>query len=660
MNRVTSYINEKLEAEYHQLALWYFVSFMFGIVFYFGSADSPSLSRTILTFIFIVVAGLIPRLTQQLSLKFCSYLIASFCVGIFVSQVRILSTNTNEISNYIVTEVTGKVESVTPTIRGSQLTLNHVTLADKKYTVDKVRVNIKQDFGASLNFGDEIKLEARLFPLQSSMLPNTYDFGFYLRMLGIGATGYALDAPKIIKKQDVAGISSQIQRLRSIIYQRLLAGMDKGRGNFAAAILIGETKGINVEMAKRARYSGIAHILSVSGLHLSLVAMIFFVSARMLMNCSNFLAYNFNIKLLSALISLIGSFLYLLISGSKIAATRAFIMTAIFIIAIMLGRSPYPLRSLCLAAFVMLSFSPEYLFHPSFQLSFSAVLCLISGYEIYLKNQSIIGNSKGVFAWVKLYVIGNVYSSFLASIITAPFVIYHFYKIATYSVLMNLVAVPIMSFFMMPLGIIALVLTPFGSEGFILRILDFFILIVDKTAEWIISLPNAIWNTGYISSDSLLVFTFGLFWLCFWQSSWRFFGFLIMLVSVIMMSIPPKPELIYDHRLKNVGYKDQNGKLAIYVNDKIPNFTRDYWANWFGQEEVEVAQKPIRKKNNLFITATGKKIALSYWSCQDADVQLIISKKLKCSNSPLTLGYETLENSKTILIFCDRGRCRVQ
>lgn len=109
------------------------------------------------------------------------------------------------------------------------------------------------------------------------------------------------------------------------------------------------------------RQSGISHILCVSGLHLSLVAMLFFISARFLLNLSNYIAYNYNIKSIAAICSLIGSYGYLELSGMQIAATRAFIMTAIFIYAVMIGRKPYPLRSLAIAAFIILSVNPEYI-----------------------------------------------------------------------------------------------------------------------------------------------------------------------------------------------------------------------------------------------------------------------------------------------------------
>jgi ComEC/Rec2-related protein len=290
---------------------------------------------------------------------------------------------------------------------------------------------------------------------------------------GITATGFAISSPKVIKSES-GYFYDKVQNIRGIVYKELIRILGPDQGNFVSAILIGETKAINKHMADNMRNSGIAHILSVSGLHLSLVAMIFFISSRFLLNCSDYLSYKINIKVAAGIISILGSFGYLLLSGTNIAATRAFIMTFFVIFAIIMERSAYPLRSVMVAGGCILLFSPEYVMHPSFQLSFSAVLCLISGYELYLRNQKLIGRSKGIFASIKLYVFSNLYSSFLGSIVTVPFVIYHFYKFATYSLLMNLLAVPLMSFFMMPLAIISLLLMPFNASYYSLKLLGFF------------------------------------------------------------------------------------------------------------------------------------------------------------------------------------------
>ncbi len=241
------------------------------------------------------------------------------------------------------------------------------------------------------------------------------------------------------------------------------------------------------------RQNGISHVLCVSGLHLSLVVMIIFLTTRFLLNLSNYLAYNFNIKLISTYCSLIGSFGYLELSGMQIAATRAFITAAIFIYGIIfIGRSCFPLHSLAIAAFIILSLNPEYIFHPSFQLSFIAVLSLVAGYEFYLKNSWLLGEKKGIFGAVKFYTASNIYSSFLASIITAPVVINQFFIFATYSVLANLIVVPITLFFLMPLALLSLPFTMIGFDNYILKLMGFFIDIIIKSAAYFNSLPAAV------------------------------------------------------------------------------------------------------------------------------------------------------------------------
>jgi len=119
------------------------------------------------------------------------------------------------------------------------------------------------------------------------------------------------------------------------------------------------------------------------------------------------MAFNYNIKRIAALISLFGSYCYLEVSNMQIAATRAFIMTTIFIYSVILDRSAYLLRSIAIAGFIILVFNPEYIFHPSFQLSFVAVLSLIAGYEFYLKHQFLLGDNRGIFGSIKFYVVSK-------------------------------------------------------------------------------------------------------------------------------------------------------------------------------------------------------------------------------------------------------------
>ena len=657
MNTSFKYFHRKIEEEYHHLSLWYFVSFIFGIVCFFENVSEFSFLSLLSVVIPLFISAIYLR-NKNLLVFFAIACCLSFFVGFFVSSFQTSLVETKPIEKMIIADVTGEVIGIKPSLRGTQITLGNVKIDND--TLSKVRINISQKLTTDLDYGAKVKLRAKLFPLSSSVLPGTFDFGFYMYMSGIEASGYALTTPVISSKSNNS-FSTYIQVLRTKIYNRLIEVMGSREGNFAAAILIGETKAIPRDIANNMRDSGVAHILSVSGLHLSLVAMLFFISSRALLNCSNFFAYHTNVKVIAAIISIVGSFAYLHISGANIAATRAFIMTAIFIVSTIWGRSPYPLRSLLIAAFLILLFLPQYVLHPSFQLSFTAVLCLISGYEFYIKNKSILGNSKGIIASIKLYIFANIYSSFLASIMTAPYVIYHFYKFANYSVLMNLIAVPMMSFFMMPLVLLASIVMPLGIDGPVLKLLSYFISIVIDSAEFIVKLPWSVWSVGHISPISLVVFTIGFFWISLWQTRWRLVGFVIILCSLLMMSFSSKPDFIYDHNLKMIAIKNNDGQFQIFSEEIIPTFTADYWISWFGQKQAKISIMPISKTDLSFKLANGKIVSINYWHCLDADVSIMTSKKLRCDSTNQVINNNELVAYKQIMLYCPADKmCKVQ
>ena len=81
---------------------------------------------------------------------------------------------------------------------------------------------------------------------------------------------------------------------------------------------------------------------------------------------------------------------------------------------------------------------------------------------------------------------------------------------------MNLLAVPLMSFFMMPLAIVSLILMPLGVSELSLKLLGFFVRIITDSTQVIVDLPISTINTGYITDSSMFIFTFGFFWICLW------------------------------------------------------------------------------------------------------------------------------------------------
>ena len=646
-----NYISTKLEEEYNHLSLWYFVAFIGGIVIYFSLKVEPQLDYIIASMAICFILLYFSK--NNLPARFAVSLAIASIIGISVAKFRVSNLNVPQIEHSIVSQVEGRIESVKPTTTGMQVILRDVAVLKNAASLEKIRLNISSKYMNEISINDEISLLAQLFKPRSNVLPNGYNFGFYNYFAEIGATGYAMSKPVILKTNENE-TGTIIYRVRKNVYSRLLQILGSLEGNFAAAILLGETRGIDKALMKTMRTTGISHILCVSGLHLTLVAMIFFITTRFILNLSNFISFNFNIKQVAAACSILGSYLYLELSGKQIAATRAFIMTSIIIAAIILGRRAYPLRSIAIAACLILSMNPEYVFHPSFQLSFIAVLSLISGYEFYLKNSQILGSSKGIIATVKLYIFSNIYSSFLASILTAPIVINHFYIFSTYSVLMNLIAVPIMSFFLMPLAIISVVLMPFKLDEYIIKISGFFIDIIIKSANFTAALPGSVWYFGRISSVSLMTFLFGFFWLSLWQTKWRFFGIVIMTAAFIMMLNTKKPDLLFDVQQKIVGITDKQGRLVMYSNAKVSAFTRQFWANWFGQQDVQV----LPLKDNYFTLRSGKTVSINYSSkCVEADVQINLNSH--CHAKLLAVDMHNVNIGAIIAISCDNKSCRL-
>ena len=638
-------ILKTLDSEYLHLSLWNFAFFIFGIVCYFTLEYEPSIHHVIAIFAISFIA-LTLRKYGAWGILISGILIA-FTSGILVSKIRSSRIHTIALEEETTTTVAGTVSALKHTPRGIQVTIDHVrfgTFLMQDKDPDRVRISIPLDNAKNILVGDRISVFTALSPPSRSILPGGYEFGLYSYFSGIGATGFALG--KITNYSNADGASQPfLHKIRKSIYFRLVDVMGKDNGNFASALLLGESGGLDRSIMQNMRYSGLAHVLCVSGLHLSLVAGIFFLTSRVLMNLSNFISWHSNIKIIAAVISLMGSGVYLMLSGVQIAATRAYIMTSIFMISIILSRAPYPLRSLGVAAIFMLSLNPEYVLHPSFQLSFAAVLALIGGYEFYIRNKWILGESSGFISAVKMGIFSNIYSSLLAGLATTPIVIYHFYTISNYTVLANLLVVPLVSFIIMPLGVLSMFLLPLGFDHYPLLIMSKFIGIIINIADWVTNLPGSVWHFGYITPESLCVYMFGLFWVMLWNTKFRLYGLVIIAISLYMMFISPKPDVMFDAKMQILGIKNADGQLEITA-PKISNFTKTYWNNWFGQKDGILHKEDIAKRNHHILTASGKKVNILFGEISDkGDINII--------------GYDWRDKG-AVLVFCNIKTCTLK
>ncbi|MEE8173284.1 MAG: ComEC/Rec2 family competence protein [Alphaproteobacteria bacterium] len=232
--------------------------------------------------------------------------------------------------------------------------------------------------------GDYVRLRASLRPPPGPVAPGAWDFGRQSWFRGIGAVGFSYGAAELLEaagERPRRGISQWLRDLRHRISARIVAALGERSGGLATALLTGDRSAIPKSTLENMRASGLAHLLAISGLHVGLVAGIIFVIVRAWLAAVEPLALRYPIKKWAAATALLGSLCYLLLSGASIPTQRAFMMTSLVLLAVILDRTSLSMRLIALAAFVLLLLRPESLMGPSFQMSFAAAVSLVAAYE---------------------------------------------------------------------------------------------------------------------------------------------------------------------------------------------------------------------------------------------------------------------------------------
>ncbi len=334
----------------------------------------------------------------------------------------------------------------------------------------RLRLTIRGLLPDALGPGDLIRFSTRLYPVRNFKVPGAFDYESYMALHGIGVTGY-LDSPlrmAIVGHWGPGGYLGQfqyiIQKARAALIKRInKAFVDPEQKGLAMALLLGERKWIPEQIRKDFSETGIGHILAVSGLHMALVAlMLGFVTKRVLL-CSRRLPLLINIRKVSTLLALFGVFLYAALSGFTPSALRAMIMVLAFGFAFLLDRPQTPLNALALSAWILLVINPYYLFSPAFQLSYAAVFFLILfSYKIRSINE--LFNKKTQLTTYLLALFGAAIIGFSS---TLPLGIRYFGGICPIAPFFNVLAVPMVGFFLLPalmIGTLIQLIIPFIGE----------------------------------------------------------------------------------------------------------------------------------------------------------------------------------------------------
>jgi competence protein ComEC len=386
---------------------------------------------------------------------------------------------------------------------------------------------------------------------------------------GIGASGFARGAIKVIASPSAEGpwqrADAFVQRMRDAIDARIRAVLPGDRGAIAAMLINGRRDTIATNVYDALFVSGIGHVLSISGYHTAVVAgLIFFVVRALIPG----LADRAPIKKWAAFAALMVTGFYLVLSGNQVATQRSFIMIAVVLLGVLFDRPTLTMRTLTVAAMLVLLFAPESVVHPSFQMSFAATLALIAGYERgAIKLRASADSSLGARAalWGVNEIVGLTVASLLAGVATTPYAAFHFHRIAPYGVLANLLAMPIVSAWVMPMGILGVLAMPFGLDAEFWRQMGYGIEWMDAVGLWVASLPGAFGRVTLFGTGPLLLATAGLLIVGLLKTPLRWSGLVVAALAAAWAAFTPVPDVLVAYGLEPDAFEEDCRRAAIVI-----------------------------------------------------------------------------------------------
>lgn len=480
-------------------------------------------------------------------------------------------------------DVTGHVVLVEPTVkRGQRLTLDVTRIAEVPLEKQPRRVRIRAMTPlANVQPGDAIRVRATLAPPSGPALPAGYDFARTAWYAGLGGVGYSLVAPERVQTAQATPwhmrTSAAIARVRQAIGARVVAALPGEAGAIANALITGERGGISEATNDAFRDAGIYHVLSISGLHMVIMAGTVFFAVRLMLAAFSRVALRYPIKKWAAFAAALAALGYLLISGSAFATVRSYIMISIMFLAVLLDRPALAMRNVALAALVILVIYPESLLDVGFQMSFAAVVALVAAYEYVNENR------KHASAWRRTWIgrgvmffAGIILSTIVAGVAVAPFAAYHFHTSQQFAVLANLVTIPICNFVVMPAALVSLLLMPFGLEWIALVIMGYGIDAMAWCARWTAGLPGAVSHIRAMPLSAFLAIVAGGLWVALWPARSRSLGFAFVAAGLALTPLPPRPDVLIGRDGALVAVRAESGRYTA-LTSRSANFELKRW-----------------------------------------------------------------------------------
>jgi competence protein ComEC len=507
------------------------------------------------------------------------------------------------------------VDVLSPGKSGGRILVAPVQIGDMAPEALPRRIRITIDDVEQAAPGIAIGVNAILNAPPPPASPGAYDFARDAYFRGIGGSGFALGPLQGLRLDPPPwrlDLILKVNAMRWALSQRLLATMGPETGAIAAAMVTGQEAWLEADQVNEMRASGLAHILSISGLHMAIVGGFSFFGLRLLIAAWPWLALRVPGKKLAAVGGLTAVGLYLILSGAPSPAIRAAITAALAFGAILVDRRAVTMHGLALAALIVLILQPEAVMEPGFQMSFAATAALIALSEAWPQQAREINTPWPLRliqgAWSALVI--SSAASLTAGLATGPFAIQHFNRVATYGLLANLFSEPLTGFVIMPFLTLGAILAPFGLGDVFLLVAHIGLQALGALAAWFASQPFAMVTIASAPGQALPVAFVGLLFICLWRGPWRWLG-LPFALAVSLWPRAPAPDVWIAADGANAAVRVADRALLAQLDAK--RFAADLWARRRGLAVEEDAAKGFVCEKSICRAPVSAPVRLSVW-----------------------------------------------
>ena len=656
-------IEEWLERERAQLPPWVAVGFGGGIAAWLA-IDQPSGWAAFLCFASgVALAGFaVPGGRAERAVGWLGLTAALGCALIWLRSEWVTSP---PLDYPRVFAFTADVERVEPLVAKGDLRL---TLTPSDETLPgRVRVTLPaEDAPPGLAAGAEVKLRARLAPPPPMALPGSHDFARDLWFRRIGGVGRALGRVTVTRPAEPSGLDAVRNRLGG----HIRTALPDASGGIATALATGDQNAVDEESAEAMRRSGLAHLLSVSGLHIAAVVGAAMILTLKLLALSERLALRVNLVLVAAGVGALAGVGYTLLTGAQVPTIRSCIAALLVLAGIALGRDAVSMRLLAVGAIVVLVFRPEALAGASFQFSFAAVTAIVAVHSSRWGRRIFMRRNERFVARVGRGILALLVTGLAVELALIPFALFHFHKAGLYSVAANLIAIPLTTFVIMPLEAGALLLDLAGLGAPLWWLTGHSINALLSLAQWVSTARGAVLALPAMPVWAFATMVVGGLWFCLWTTKVRLLGVLPFLAGAIGMAEAPIPDLLVTGDGRHLAVIEANG-TPLLLRDRSGDFVRDLIAeaSGFDGDPASLPSHPdarcsrdtcvmhVRRGDRnwqLLATRSGQSIDWLALTRACASVDIAVSDRRLprgCKPRWLKLDRETLSETGGVAVF---------